>query len=98
MVVRKRILARWVPWLFGLGLLAAVVMFATHARKWLSLSSCSTPGLRGWSSPSCSRWNLVAETRIDNESFAVRTSRSRSDPIGLALAKLFIDQAIRALA
>ena len=30
MAVRPQVLARWVPWFFGLGLLVAVVMFATH--------------------------------------------------------------------
>jgi hypothetical protein len=30
MAVRPTVLARWVPWFVGLGLLVAVVMLATH--------------------------------------------------------------------
>ena len=48
MVVRPKVLARWVPWFFGLGFLVAVVMFATHHSEEMAFAQLMLHARPGW--------------------------------------------------
>ena len=48
MVVRPKVLARWVPWFFGLGLLVAVAMFATHHSNEMAFAQLVLHARPGW--------------------------------------------------
>jgi len=48
MVVRPKVLARWVPWFFGLGLLVAVAMFATHHSDEMAFAQLVLHARPGW--------------------------------------------------
>ena len=96
-VGRSKALARWISWFFGLGLLVAVVMFATHysqERAFAQLLLHAKPV-----------WLLVAlllqmgtymtDARIWQLVLGrANISRPLYSYVGLGLSKLFMDQAI----
>ena len=97
MVVRKRILARWVPWLFGLGLLAAVVMFATHRSEEMAFAQLVLHARPAWLVVALllQMGTYVTEARIWQRVLCrANISKPLRSYVGLALAKLFMDQAI----
>lgn len=47
-VVRPKSLARWISWFFGLGLLIAVVMFATHHSQEMAFAQVLLQARPAW--------------------------------------------------
>ena len=89
--------ARWVSWVFGLGLLIVVVMFATHQSQEMAFAQLVLKVRPTW---------LIAALLLQSGTYITdariwqrvldRANRSRPlhSYVGLALAKLFMDQAI----
>ena len=96
-VVRPRVLARWVPWFFGLGLLAAVVMFATHHSEEMNFAQLVLHARPAWLIVALvlQMGTYVTEARIWQRVLCrADISKPLRSYVGLGLAKLFMDQAI----
>ncbi len=97
MGVRPGVLARWVPWFFGLGLLVAVVMFATHHSEEMAFAQLVLHARPGWLIVALllQMGTYVTEARIWQRVLCrAKISKPLRSYVGLALAKLFMDQAI----
>ncbi len=97
MGVRPGVLARWVPWFFGLGLLVAVVMFATHHSEEMAFAQLVLHARPGWLIVALllQMGTYVTEARIwQRVLYRAKISKPLRSYVGLALAKLFMDQAI----
>jgi hypothetical protein len=97
MVVRPKLLARWVPWFFGLDLLVAVVMFATHHSQEMAFAQLVLHARPGWLIVALllQMGTYVTEARIWQRVLCrAKISKPLRSYVGLALAKLFMDQAI----
>jgi len=96
-VVQPKVLARWVPWFFGLGLMVAVVMFATHYSQEMAFAQLVLHARPAWLLVAIllQVGTYVTEARIwQRVLYRASISKPLRSYIGLALAKLFMDQAI----
>lgn len=94
---RPRALARWFSWLFGLGLLAAVVMFATHHSQELAFGQLLFQARPAWLLVALvlQMGTYLTDARIWQRVLdRAKISRPLRAYVGLGLAKLFMDQAI----
>lgn len=92
--------ARWISWFFGMGLLAAVVMFATHHSEEMAFVQLVLHARPAWllvalllqigtyMTDACIWQRVLGRANI---------SRPLRAYVGLGLAKLFMDQAIPSL-
>jgi Mg2+-importing ATPase len=95
--VRPKVLARWVPWIFGLGLLVAVVMVATHHSQEMAFAQLVLHARPAWLTVALllQMGTYVTEARIWQRVLCrANVSKPLRSYVGLALAKLFMDQAI----
>ena len=88
---------RWAPWLFGLGILAAVVMFTTHQSQAMAFAHLvrhvRPAGLL--LALLLQMGTYLTDARIWQRVLAsANISRPLRAYVGLGLAKLFMDQAI----
>lgn len=94
---RSKSLAHWVSWIFGLGLLAGVVMFATHYSEEMAFTQLLLHARPAWLLVAIGlqmgtyTTDAVIWQRVLNRAKIPRLLRSY---VGLGLAKLFMDQAI----
>ena len=94
---RPKALARWVSWFFGLGLLAAVVMFATHHSEEMAFAQILLHARPAWLLVAVllQVGTYMTDARIWQRVLVrANISRSLRSYVGLGLAKLFMDQAI----
>jgi len=97
MVVRPKVLARWVPWFFGLGLLVAVVMFATHHSQEMAFAQLVLHARPAWLIVALllQMGTYMTDARIWQRVLCrANISKPLRSYVGLGLAKLFMDQAI----
>src|SRR5208283_2979605 len=96
-VGRPKALARWVSWFFGLGLLVAVVMFATHHSQEMAFAQLVLQARPVWLLVALllQMGTYMTDARIWQR---VLDRANISGPlrsyVGLGLSKLFMDQAI----
>jgi uncharacterized membrane protein YbhN (UPF0104 family) len=96
-MVRPKVLARWVPWFFGLGLLVAVVMFATHHSQEMAFAQLLLHARPAWLIVALllQMGTYVTDARIWQRVLCrANISKPLHSYIGLGLAKLFMDQAL----
>jgi len=96
-VGRPKALARWVSWFFGLGLLVAVVMFATHYSEQMAFAHLLLHARPAWLLVALllQMGTYMTDARIWQRVLArANISRPLRSYVGLGLAKLFMDQAI----
>ena len=94
---RPKALARWVSWIFGLALLAGVVMFATHYSQEMAFTQLLLHARPAWLLVA-----LVLQTGTYTTDAMIwhrvlgraNIWRPLHSYVGLGLAKLFMDQAI----
>ena len=94
---RPKTLARWVSWFFGLGLLVAVVMFATHHSQEMAFAQLVVHARPAWLLAAFlpQVGTYVTDARIWQRVLdRANISRPLRSYVGLGLAKLFMDQAI----
>ena len=96
-VGRPKALARWISWFFGLGVMVAVVMFATHHSQEKAFAQLVLHAQPAWLLIALL---LQAGTYLTDASIWQRVLGSANilrplrSYVGLSLAKLFMDQAI----
>jgi uncharacterized membrane protein YbhN (UPF0104 family) len=96
-ISRSKTLTRWVSWIFGLAILAGVVMFATHYKQEMAFTQLIREARPAWLLVAII---LQTGTYLTNAMIwqrvlsRARLSRPFYSYIGLELAKLFMDQAI----
>jgi Mg2+-importing ATPase len=94
---RPKALARWISWFFGLGAMAAVVMFATHHSQEKAFAQLVLHARPAWLLIALL---LQAGTYMTDASIwqcvlgRANISKPLRSYVGLGLAKLFMDQAI----
>ncbi len=96
-VGRTKALARWVSWIFGLALLASVVMFALHYRQEKALAQLLRHARPAWLlvALSLQMGTYTTDARIWQRVLSrANISRRLRSYVGLGLGKLFMDQAI----
>ena len=96
-VDRTAFLARWIPWFFGLALLAAVVVFATRYSQEMAFAPLLLHVRPVWliAAILIQLATYVAEARIWQRILCrANISKPLRAYVGLGLAKLFMDQAI----
>ncbi len=96
-VLKPRALTRWVPWFFGLALMAAVVVFATHQSDETAFAELLLRVQPAWllAAVLLQMGTYAAEARIWQRILCrANHSRPLRSYVSLALAKLFMDQAI----
>ena len=96
-VGRPKALARWVSWIFGLALLASVVMFASHYRQEKALAQLLHRARPAWLLVALllQTGTYTTDARIWQRVLGrANISRPLRSYVGLGLAKLFMDQAI----
>ena len=94
---RPKALARWVSLFFGLGLLAGVVMFATHYSQEMAFAKLMLHARPAWLLVALvlQMGTYMTDARIWQRVLRrAHISRPLRSYVGLGLAKLFMDQAI----
>ncbi len=94
---RSKTLARWVSWIFGLALLAGVVMFATHYSQEMAFTQLLLHARPAWLLVALvlQMGTYVTDACIWRQVLGCASiSRPLRSYVGLGLAKLFMDQAI----
>lgn len=94
---RSKALARWVPLIFGLALLAGVVMFATHYSEEKAFTQLLLQARPFWLLVALvlQTGTYLTDARIwQGVLHRANMSRPLRSYVGLGLAKLFMDQAI----
>ena len=94
---RSKAFARWVSWFFGLGLLAAVVMFATHHSEEMAFAQLILQARPAWLLVALllQMGTYMTDARIWQQTLVrANISKPLHSYVGLGLAKLFMDQAI----
>ena len=94
---RPKTLARWVSWIFGLAVLACVVMFAAHYRQEKALAQLLRHARPAWllGGLLLQAGTYTTDARIWQRVLSrANVSRPLRSYVGLGLAKLFMDQAI----
>jgi uncharacterized membrane protein YbhN (UPF0104 family) len=94
---RSKTLARWVSWIFGLALLACVVMFAAHYRQEKALAQLLRQARPVWLLVGLllQMGTYTTDARIWQRVLSrANISRPLRSYVGLGLAKLFMDQAV----
>ena len=94
---QSKALARWVSWIFELGLLAGVVMFATHYSQEMAFAQLLLHARPAWLLVAIllQMGTYMTDARIWQRVLArANISRPLRSYVGLGLAKLFMDQAI----
>jgi len=97
MVLRPKDLSLWVSWIFGLGLLTAVVIFATHYSEEMAFAQLLLQARPAWLLVALllQIGTYVTDARIwQRVLYCANISKPLRSYIGLGLAKLFMDQAI----
>ena len=84
-VGRTKALARWVSWIFGLALLASVVMFALHYRQEKALAQLLRHARPAWLLVALllQMGTYTTDARIWQRVRAVRTYRGGSAPMSV---------------
>ena len=88
---------QWVSWLFGLALLVAVVMFATHRSQEMAFAQLVLQARPAWLIVAVllQTGTYMTDARIWQRVLdRAKISKPLHSYVGLALAKLFMDQAI----
>ncbi len=96
-MVRPKVLSHWVPWFFGLGLLVAVVMFATHHSQEMAFAQLLLHAWPAWLIVALllQMGTYVTDARIWQRVLCrANISKPIRSYVGLGLAKLFMDQAL----
>ncbi len=96
-VGRTKALARWVSWIFGLALLASVVMFALHYRQEKALAQLLRHARPAWLlvALSLQMGTYTTDARVWQRVLSrANISRPLRSYVGLGMARLFMDQAI----
>jgi uncharacterized membrane protein YbhN (UPF0104 family) len=94
---RPKVLARWVSWFFGLGLLVVVVMFATHYSQEMAFAQLVLHARPAWLLVAVllQMGTYITDARIWQRVLGrANIPRPLRSYVGLGLAKLFMDQAI----
>jgi len=94
---RPKARSQWVSWVFGLGLLIAVVMFATHQSQEMAFAQLVLKAQPAWLIVAIllQTGTYMTDARIWQRVLdRANISRPLQSYVGLALAKLFMDQAI----
>ena len=96
-VGRPKALARWVSWFFGLGLLVAVVMFATHHSQEMAFAQLVLHSKPAWLLVALllQMGTYMTDARIWQRVLSLANIfKPLRSFVGLGLSKLFMDQAI----
>lgn len=96
-VDRLKARSRWISWFFGLGLLVAVVMIATHHSQEMAFAQLVLQVRPAWLLVALllQMGTYVTDARIWQQVLRrANISRPLRSYVGLGLAKLFMDQAI----
>jgi hypothetical protein len=97
---RAKLSGGWVSWFFGLGLLVAVVMFATHHNEEMAFAQLMLHARPAWLLGALlpQIGTYMTDARIWQRVLGrANISKPLRSYIGLGLAKLFMDQAIPSL-